>query len=220
MWRLESPPDRDSLAADPWVLMVVVRNLMAGRAIRARPDLVPLHASVVERGGFYLALSGPAKAGKTTLVIEMLPRGWRLVSDDLAPIDPRTGVALPFPKPLQVRDPGRWRKFATGWDVPRWLPPPAVAALVPPSAVELAPQTPYRPDVIAFSRWDPRSDPVLERLGPAEAAALCLQNLQDDRDARTVLGPLAQLCRAAAAVRLVYPSSGAAFGLLRPLLQD
>jgi hypothetical protein len=216
-WRLDWRSRPPAFALDPWVLCGVLRSTMADRAIRSRPDLIALHASVVETDGFYLALSGPSKAGKTTLLMELLLRGWRLVSDDLAPIAPAEGTALPFPNPVHVRDADRWMRFR-GWDVPEWLPEPAGSALIPPTAVSLAPPRPYRPDGLLFIRWEPDGAGALDRLTPAEAAARCVENLQADLDVARVLAPLARLCGAASTARLVYPSSEKALEFLGSFL--
>ncbi len=218
-WEIVSPPYPPSRATDPWVLCVVLRNLLAGRAISARRDLLPLHSSVVERDGFYLVLAGPSRAGKTTLAVELLLRGWRLVSDDLAPIDPAGATATSFPKPVQVRDPRQWRRVG-GWDVPAWLPPPTVTALVPPAAFPQAPPRAYRPDAILFSRWDPGADAALEPISPAQAAALCVTNVQGDRDVTEDLPILARLCADARAANVVYPASPEALALLGSFLHD
>lgn len=215
-WRLEAEPHPPALTLDPWVLFGVLRSRLADYAIRSRPGLIALHASVIERNGFYLAVSGPSKAGKTTLLMELLLRGWRLVSDDLAPIDPAEGTALPFPNPVHVRDADRWMRFA--WDVPAWLPPPAGSALIPPTAVALGPPRPYRPDGLLFIRWDPDRPGSLHALTPAEAAARCVENLQADLDVATVLGPLGRLCALTSAAHVSYPSSEKAFELLGSFL--
>ncbi|HEX2295927.1 MAG TPA: hypothetical protein VHN37_11530 [Actinomycetota bacterium] len=218
-WRIASPPDPPSRADDPWILCVVLRNLLAGRAIAARPDLVPLHSSVVERDGFYLVLAGPSRAGKSTLAVELLLRGWRLVSDDLAPIAPTDATATRFLKPVQVRDPDQWRRVG-GWEVPAWLPPPAVTALIPPAAFRQAPARPYRPDAVVFTRWDPGAEATMEPVTPARAAALCVTNVQGGRDASGDLPVLAKLCAGARTARMVYPSTPEAFALFGSFLHD
>jgi hypothetical protein len=177
-WRLESPGEVGAVATDPWVLGAVLRNLLTVRAVALSPEIVPLHASVVERDGSYLVLSGPSEAGKTTLMLELLARGWRYVSDDMAPIDRTTSLARPLRKPLSVRDPARWEATTDRWEVPGWLPRPTVASLVPPGVFEAAPEEPYRPGALVFSSWVAGADASFEALSGAEAVAATVQNLQ------------------------------------------
>lgn len=56
---------------------------------RGRP---PLHAAVVAIGGRAVAVSGDSGMGKSTTAHALLARGHRLAADDLAIIDPATGV--------------------------------------------------------------------------------------------------------------------------------
>lgn len=57
--------------------------------------LAPLHASVVRVGAVAVALAGHSRAGKSTLARAMIARGHGLLTDDLAVIDPRTGMVAP-----------------------------------------------------------------------------------------------------------------------------
>lgn len=213
-WQLRCEGDPGADALDPWVLVVVLRNVLSMRAIAGNDDVVPLHASVAERDGAYLVLSGPAEAGKTTLMLELLARGWGYVSDDMAPIGRRTGTARPFRKALQVRDPARWRATTDRWDVPAWLPPPVNASLVPARAFLASAGGPYAPTLLAFSRFVPGAEPSYETLAPGEAVALAAKNLQGRGPGPDDLGRLAEWAGAATAVRIVYGSTAAALSLL------
>ncbi len=98
------------------------------RTILDRIDrFVVLHAAALERDGRALLLSGPSGSGKTTLSLALLERGFRLLSDDFAPIERSTGLVHPFPKSPRIR-PGVGVEFAAN-PVPRSerpLPPAAV----------------------------------------------------------------------------------------------
>jgi hypothetical protein len=63
-----------------------------------------LHAGGVAHAGRAWLLAGPSGAGKTTLTLALLERGFRLLSDDFAPLEPSTGRVHPFPKSLGVRE--------------------------------------------------------------------------------------------------------------------
>ena len=63
-----------------------------------------LHAAVVERSGGALLLPAPPGSGKSTLCAGLLSRGWRLLSDELALIDPATGDVVPLPRPVSLKN--------------------------------------------------------------------------------------------------------------------
>jgi hypothetical protein len=64
---------------------------------------VILHGAAAARGDAGLILAGPALAGKTTLVLELLRLGFDFLSDDAAPLDRATGLILPFPRAVGMR---------------------------------------------------------------------------------------------------------------------
>lgn len=63
-----------------------------------------LHAGAVAHAGRAWLLAGPSGAGKTTLSLALLERGFPLLSDDFAPLELATGLVHPFPKSLGVRE--------------------------------------------------------------------------------------------------------------------
>jgi len=66
-------------------------------------EFVLLHAAVVagERGAVVLA--GPPGAGKTTLALALLERGFSFFSDDVCPLHRKTRLVHPFPRSAWVR---------------------------------------------------------------------------------------------------------------------
>lgn len=58
--------------------------------------LLPLHASVIEVNDGCVAFVGHAGAGKSTLAAELMTRGYRMVSDDVAVIDNAAVAELPL----------------------------------------------------------------------------------------------------------------------------
>jgi hypothetical protein len=66
-----------------------------------------LHGAAVTDGVRTLVLAGPSGHGKTTLALALAGRGWRLLSDDFAPLRRRDGHIEPFAKRIGVaRRPG------------------------------------------------------------------------------------------------------------------
>ncbi|WP_375381238.1 HprK-related kinase A [uncultured Sphingomonas sp.] len=63
-----------------------------------------LHASVVERGGRALVMTGESGSGKSTLAALLSTRGWRLLADEFALVEPATGLVHPFPRPISLKN--------------------------------------------------------------------------------------------------------------------
>jgi len=59
-----------------------------------------LHAGVASQSGRTVMIAGPSGAGKTTLIIELLKKGFQYFSDDLCPVARKTGLVHPFPRSL------------------------------------------------------------------------------------------------------------------------
>jgi uncharacterized protein YbaR (Trm112 family) len=99
---LEVDGVRESLAGHPraeaYAAQVAARTLME----RVRAFTV-LHAAVLGKPGGALALSGPPGAGKTTLALALLARGWAYYSDDFCPLHRETGLVHAFPRSVWVR---------------------------------------------------------------------------------------------------------------------
>lgn len=63
-----------------------------------------VHAAVVERSGRALLLPAPPGSGKSTLCAALVQRGWRLLSDELALLEPATGAAVPLARPVSLKN--------------------------------------------------------------------------------------------------------------------
>jgi hypothetical protein len=135
--------------------------------MRARPDLYWLHASVVERSGRAILISGASGVGKSTLALELVDRGWRLLSDDIAPIT-ATRV-LPFfqgatrrvmePGTTTVREVQQLERRSVHVDQGRIsLEPAEIAAIV-------------------FPQFSAGADAELDPITPGAAALELLRNL-------------------------------------------
>lgn len=218
-WHLVVPDEPRVGARDPWVLASSLRNSLSRRAIRAAISIVPLHAAAVERDGVVVVLAGPPRAGKTTLLLDLLESGWLLVTDDLVPLDPGTLTATPFPKPLSVRDPERWARLSGGWDVPDWLPPPTAVGLLPATAVPRSTLEEYSPGVLVFPRFEPGTEPAIDPLSPAAVVAWAADNLHTrSPGASGVLPVLATLGQRTPGYTIRYGSTLAALELLEKSL--
>ena len=63
-----------------------------------------LHAAVVERDGRALVMTGVSGAGKSTLAALLGARGWRLMGDEFALVDPETGLIHAFPRLVSLKN--------------------------------------------------------------------------------------------------------------------
>ena len=63
-----------------------------------------LHASAVERDGRALLMTGESGAGKSTLAALLMTRGWRLMGDEFALLDPASGLVHAFPRLISLKN--------------------------------------------------------------------------------------------------------------------
>jgi len=70
---------------------------------KLRPDLYFVHAAVVGFHDHAIALVAPSGFGKSTTTWGLLHHGFRYLSDEIAPIDPKTARVLPFPRALCLK---------------------------------------------------------------------------------------------------------------------
>jgi HprK-related kinase A len=63
-----------------------------------------LHAAVVAKDDRAILLSGVSGAGKSTMSLMLAQQGWRFMGDEFALIDPDTGLAWPFPRPISLKN--------------------------------------------------------------------------------------------------------------------
>lgn len=63
-----------------------------------------LHASAVERGGQAIIMVGASGSGKSTLAAMLGESGWRLLGDEFALLNPDTGMVVPFPRLISLKN--------------------------------------------------------------------------------------------------------------------
>ena len=84
-------------------VLYFVRKWTTADFAAAHPNLLWLHAGAAAIDGAVVLLAGPAGVGKSTLVVRLLERGWRLFGDDVVPVDVNRQAALPLPFTPDVR---------------------------------------------------------------------------------------------------------------------
>lgn len=80
--------------------------------------LLTIHSAVLEKNGRVLLMPAPPGSGKSTLCAALMLHGWRLLSDEMALLDPESGEVVPSPRPVSLKN--------QSIDVVRRLAPDAV----------------------------------------------------------------------------------------------
>lgn len=65
---------------------------------------ITVHSAVLERNGRVLIMPAPPGSGKSTLCAALLMNGWRLLSDEMALLNPATGLVTPSPRPVSLKN--------------------------------------------------------------------------------------------------------------------
>jgi HprK-related kinase A len=130
-----------------------------------------LHAASVERDGKVLIVTGESGAGKSTLSALLGEHGWRFMGDEFALIDPETGLAHPFPRPVSLKNQainvmaeivGAARLGPEMKDTPKG----DIRHLTPSKAAIAAMTTPGKPAMILFPRFG--HDAAVRAMGESE----------------------------------------------------
>ena len=114
-----------------------------------------LHASVVERDGDALVMTGLSGAGKSTLAALLSLRGWRLMGDEFALLDPETGLIHAFPRLVSLKNASIAAVAAEMPDdrfgpLMEGTPKGTIRHVVPDAVATAAMDVPARPALILF----------------------------------------------------------------------
>ncbi len=117
-----------------------------------------LHASAVERDGRALLMTGESGAGKSTLAALLMTRGWRLMGDEFALLDPATGLVHAFPRLVSLKNAaiGVMERAAPGGRFGPLLagtPKGDIRHLVPDAAAIAAMDVPAVPRLLLFPTY-------------------------------------------------------------------
>lgn len=144
-------------------------------------QFLTLHSAVVEKDGRALILPAPSGSGKSTLCAGLAFRGWRLLSDELALIDPATGLLSPLPRPISLKNQSiaviraHAPEAAFSPEVADTLKGTVAHARPPADAVALADQR-ARPRWVVLPRYVAGAPARLERLPRARAFMTLIDN--------------------------------------------
>lgn len=117
-----------------------------------------VHAAVVEKNGGAAILPAPPGSGKSTLTAALVLSGWRLLSDELALIDRKSGLIYPLPRPVSLKNQSipLIRSFSAEAFINRASHDTAkgtVAHMRPPRESVRRQHEPARPAWVIFPRW-------------------------------------------------------------------
>jgi HprK-related kinase A len=183
-----------------------------------------LHASSVEKGGKTLIITGESGSGKSTLSALLGSRGWRFMGDEFALIDPATGWAHPFPRPISLKNEsvGLMQALlpsATFGPPMNGTPKGDIRHLVPSSEAIAAMHIPAPPALILFPRFgyetavrDMGVSEVFVRLTQASTNYVML--------AEAGFSALTALVTKTPCRAIDYPDTGAAIAVVERLWKD
>ena len=137
-------------------------------------QFVVIHAATLARGGRALLMPAPPGSGKSTLCAALMCRGWRLLSDEFALLDPQTGTLQPIPRPVALKGPSI--ALLRAWSPDAWLGPEVVnnegervAYMRPPAESVRASTTPAVPGWILIPKFEAGAPPTVEAMSRARA---------------------------------------------------
>jgi len=180
-----------------------------------------MHAAVVARGDHALMMPGFPGAGKSTLCASLvLLEDWRLLSDELAVLDPVTGRVQAHPRPISLKNasiavvsrfPGCqlgtvYRDTRKGDITHAACPPASIAAAGEAAQVRW----------VVFPRFQADAPAVCEEISRAEAFALISeQSFNNERMGETGFRALCALLTDARCFELVYGSTEEGLAMVR-----
>ena len=185
---------------------------------------VLLHASAVERDGRALMMTGISGAGKSTLAALLMARGWRLMGDEFALLDPETGLIRAFPRLISLKN-------ESVGEMERALPNArfgplmsdtskgAIRHLVPDAASIAAMEVPATPALILFPRFGFES--ATRPVGPSEAFVRLTQaSTNYTAMGERAFGALTGLVGRVPGIAIDYPSTAEGIALVERLWES
>jgi len=133
------------------------------------------HAAVVAKDDWAILFPGEPGAGKSTLCAALANRGWRLLSDEMALLDPQTLEVAPVPRPVSLKNESidvirRFAPRAVFGDVANDTVKGTVSHMKPPTTSVQRASVPARVKAVVFPRFE--RDAELEHRGKEKSQTL------------------------------------------------
>ncbi len=180
-----------------------------------------LHAGVVERDGRALVMTGESGSGKSTLAALLSTRGWRLLADEFALVEPATGLIHPFPRPVSLKNEsvavlGAVLPEARFGPLLRGTPKGDICHLIPDAAALARVDEPARPVLLLFPRYG--FAPAVREV-PASEAFVRLTGASTNYQALGEAGfvTLTRLVRGVRGAAVDYPDTATALAQVEAL---
>ena len=140
-----------------------------------------IHAAAVEKNGAAAILPAPPGSGKSTLTAGLVLSGWRLLSDELALIDRKSGLIHPLPRPVSLKNESipLIRAFSSYAFINRPSRDTAkgtVAHMRPPNESVRRQHEPARPAWVIFPQWSAGAATALRPRSAAQTFLFLAQN--------------------------------------------
>jgi HprK-related kinase A len=179
-----------------------------------------IHAAIVAKGNEALLLPGFPGAGKSTLCAALVFLDhWRLLSDELALLDPDSGNLSPHPRPINLKN--HSIDIVSGFPGtrvgPRYLDTRkgTIALAAPPEDSICLAEQPARCRWVVFPTFVPEGDGWCEEISRAESFALIAeQSFNKDRMGETGFKALCRMLAEADCYQIGYRSTEEALQLI------
>ena len=169
-----------------------------------------LHAAVLERGGLALVMPAPPGSGKSTLCAALALAGWRLLSDELALIEPASLKIHAVPRPVSLNNASidvirGFSKDATLGPLVHNTTKGTVAHMKPPGRAVRDAHLCATPAWVVFPRYVAQSDAHLAPMSKADAFMQLVDNsFNYDVHGRRAFDTLARVVEGSACFAFSY----------------
>jgi hypothetical protein len=202
----------------------LVWRVTQGVIARSSEAWLLLHAAATERDGNAVLLPAKSGAGKSTIAAALVTAGFGYLTDDVCPIEPVSGRAHPYPKPIALRS-----GLVPGFDAA------AVGPLVRPDETDYMGTDSYLsaarlgghvaddalPRLVVVPEYAVAADCELTPLSRAAALIhLAEQSFNFDALAPSALALVARMLRQCRCYRLRYGDANEAVGVICELTAE
>lgn len=185
-----------------------------------------MHAAVLAADDRAIMMPGFPGAGKSTLCAALaLFDGWRLLSDELAILDPADGQLIAHPRPISIKNAsidivGAFPGARLG-PVYRDTRKGDVCHVVPPPSAMVDAQRRARVAWVVFPRFDATAEPLCEEISRVEAFTLISeQSFNNERMGQLGFQALCGLLDGARCWEIRYRSTEEALALVRRIQEN